>query len=66
MLLPAAQFAHQVHGAHAAGSRARLDGSGTATFGSPAKAELAAAQIAKSETKETGTRRLIIISIQRG
>src|SRR3954447_22683687 len=44
-------------------SRARLDGSGTATV--PAKAGVVAAQTARSETKETGTRRLIIISIHR-
>src|SRR4051794_28951444 len=35
-------------------SRARLDGSGTATV--PAKAVVVAAQIVRSETRETGTR----------
>src|SRR3954447_18425818 len=48
-------------------SRARLDGSGTGRSVAPAKAAVAAAQVARSATRETGTRRLIIIiSIQRG
>jgi len=40
-------------------SRARLDGSGTGTNVAPAKAVAVAEQIARSETRETGTRRLI-------
>src|SRR3954452_10911226 len=47
-------------------SRARLDGSGTGRNVAPAKAAGVAVQTAMSEASETGTKRLIIISIQRG
>src|ERR1044071_6692969 len=45
-------------------SRARLDGSGTGRNVAPAKAAGVALQIASSDASETGTKRLIIISMQ--
>src|SRR5689334_1676965 len=40
-------------------SRARLDGSGTETRVAPAKAAVVAVQIARSDIRESGTRRVI-------
>jgi len=63
LLFPATQFARHVHDAQTAGTRARLDGSGTTTD-VPAKADVVAAQVTKNEISETGTKRLTILSTQ--